>query len=280
MPSYNNEALTNGDGLANIVIGSGTPPPGDPAIFAMDDIYPIIEDGGVQAIGNVLANDTGLVGASVSVNTDVSNGNLVNNGDGTFTYEPDADFSGTDTFSYVATLAGESYPANVMLKVSFVNDAPVANADGPYTNTVGSAVAVDAAHGVLSNDSDVDGDTLSAMLDAAVPGLTLNGDGSFAYTGASTTFSYHANDGAANSNSIVVAINVGTPSNIALNVTEPDGTTTVDSYRWIVQEDATFHIDPPHRRIRPTCCRRTSTRATCRSSRRVVSARSAQRIIR
>ena len=70
------------------------------------------------------------------------------------------------------TLAGESYPANVELNVSFVNDAPVANPDGPYTNAVGSTVTVDAAHGVLGNDADPDGDALTAVLDAAVTGLT------------------------------------------------------------------------------------------------------------
>ena len=41
----------------------------------------------------------------------------------------------------------------------------------------------------------------------------------------------------------MVAINVGTPSNIALNVIDPDGT-AVSSYRWILQEDVTFHVDP------------------------------------
>ena len=245
MPSYSNEAIPNGDGqLASVVIGTGSAAPPAPTIYAVNDLYPVPEDAVGYAGASVLTNDVGLAGASVSVNTNVSHGTLAMNGTGTFTYTPDPDFSGTDTFSYVATLAGESYPANVELNVSFVNDAPVANPDGPYSNTVGSTVTVDAAHGVLGNDADPDGDALNAVLEGGpVAGLTLNPDGSFEYTGAGVTFNYHANDGAADSNSIAVTIDVGTPSGLVLDVHDPDGA-SVTSYRWIVQEDATFHVDP------------------------------------
>ena len=246
MPTYKNDADPNAlNELASVVIGAGTTVTA-PTIFAVNDDYAVPEDAApYNSAFSVLANDVGTSGATVSVNTDVSYGTLVfNTADGSFTYTPDPNFSGTDTFSYVATLAGQSYPANVMLNVSFVNDVPVANPDA-YSNAVGSTVTVDAAHGVLGNDVDEDGDTLTAVLDGVVTGLTLHADGSFEYAGSSTTFSYYANDGTANSAvSATVTINVGTPSNIALNVTEPDGTTTVDSYRWIVQEDATFHVDP------------------------------------
>jgi FtsP/CotA-like multicopper oxidase with cupredoxin domain len=246
MPSYNNEALTNGDGaLAGVVIGTGTPAPGESTVFAVNDTYPVPEDAApYNSAFSVLNNDVGLAGSALSVSTDVSHGALTLNGDGSFTYTPDADFSGTDTFSYVATLAGESYPANVMLNVSFVNDAPLANADGPYTNTVGTTVSVDAAHGVLGNDTDPDGDTLTAVLEGGtITGLTLHDDGSFEYTGAGTMFDYHATDGASNSNSITVMINHNPPSKIALNVTDPDGV-PVTSYRWILQEDTTYLVDP------------------------------------
>jgi len=45
--------------------------------------------------------------------------------------------------------------------VSFDNDAPAAAADGPYVNS-GPTLTVDVAHGVLGNDSDPEGDTLTA----------------------------------------------------------------------------------------------------------------------
>lgn len=51
---------------------------------------------------NVTTNDTlsGIVDFSINVVQDVENGTLTNNGDGTFTYEPDAGFIGQDFFIY------------------------------------------------------------------------------------------------------------------------------------------------------------------------------------
>lgn len=51
---------------------------------------------------DVLANDSDPDGDTLTVvgNTDPSNGSVVDNGDGTFTYTPDAGFEGVDTFTY------------------------------------------------------------------------------------------------------------------------------------------------------------------------------------
>jgi hypothetical protein len=242
-----NDNWSPGGNLVYLVVGAGSTP-ATPTIYAVDDSYNVMEDTAYNA-ASVLGNDVGLVGADVSVVVQASNGVVVMNGDGSFTYTPNLNFSGTDSFSYSADLAGTSYGAQVTLDVSFANDAPVAAADGPYTNTIGPNITADAAHGVLGNDADPDGDPLTAVLDAAVAGLTLNPDGSFTYTGASTTFSYHASDGAASSASQIVALDINPVSNIALTVKEPDdpdGTpgAFVTDYRWIVQEDATFPNDP------------------------------------
>src|SRR5206468_1196198 len=72
--------------------------------------------------------------------------------------------------------------ATVSLTVRPVNDAPSA-ANDAYTLDEDTPLTV-AARGVLGNDADVDGDPLSAALVAGpVHGtLTLNADGSFAYT--------------------------------------------------------------------------------------------------
>ena len=112
----------------------------------------------------MLSNDVGLSGATVAVVSGPSNGTLVLNPDGSFTYTPNANFSGADGFTYSASLAGNSYPAQVTLNVSFANDAPVAAADA-YVNTIGPNITV-AAPGVLGNDADPDGDTLTAVLDS------------------------------------------------------------------------------------------------------------------
>ncbi len=72
-----------------------------------------------------------------------------------------------------------------------------------------------AAPGVLSNDSDIDGDTLTAMRasDPSHGALTLNSNGSFTYTPDENyqgidSFTYHANDGVVNSNVATVAITI------------------------------------------------------------------------
>jgi VCBS repeat-containing protein len=65
---------------------------------------------------------------------------------------------------------------------------------------------------VLGNDSDVDGDGLTAVLDQDVShgGLTLNPDGSFSYTPepgytGPDSFQYHASGGSAASNTVTVS---------------------------------------------------------------------------
>jgi VCBS repeat-containing protein len=63
------------------------------------------------------------------------------------------------------------------------NHAPTAS-DDAATATIGSSISEDAAHGVLANDTDPDGDTLSVTgFSAGTYGkLILNSDGSYHYT--------------------------------------------------------------------------------------------------
>src|SRR5205823_8951313 len=70
--------------------------------------------------------------------------------------------------------------------ISGVNDAPLAVNDS-YTTAEDTALNV-AAPGVLANDSDVDGDTLSAVLVSQPThgSLTLNSNGSFSCLEAAT----------------------------------------------------------------------------------------------
>jgi VCBS repeat-containing protein len=71
------------------------------------------------------------------------------------------------------------------------------------------------APGVLGNDNDPDGDDLTAVLDTDVSNgtLNLNADGSFTYTpdsgfSGTDSFTYHANDGTDDSNTVMVTIDV------------------------------------------------------------------------
>ena len=75
---------------------------------------------------------------------------------------------------------------------------------------------VSAANGVLTNDFDLDGDLLTAVLDSGpsnAAAFTLNPDGSFTYTPTADfngidSFTYHANDGSTDSSTVTVTIRV------------------------------------------------------------------------
>ncbi len=89
------------------------------------------------------------------------------------------------------------------------NNVPVAN-DDAYSATAGEELSV-AAPGVLANDSDADGDPLTAQIESNDAGVTLNADGSFSYTpetAGTDTFTYTASDGSNSSNVATVTITV------------------------------------------------------------------------
>ncbi|PYQ87572.1 MAG: hypothetical protein DMG02_20530 [Acidobacteria bacterium] len=118
-----------------------------------------------------------------------------------------------------------------------VNDAPVA-ANDAYSTNEDTALNV-AAAGVLANDSDVDGDALTAILvsSPAHGSVTLNANGSFTYTPAANynggdSFTYKANDGALNSNVATVSITV-TAVNDAPVANAQSATTAEDTAKAI-----------------------------------------------
>jgi VCBS repeat-containing protein len=112
------------------------------------------------------------------------------------------DFDVSDGFTFVSAIFNIS-----------INHAPVAVED-TYSTDEDTVLNV-AAPGVLTNDSDVDGDPLTAVqvIGPANGTLTLNANGSFTYTpnadfNGTDTFTYRANDGTADSNVATVTITV------------------------------------------------------------------------
>ena len=79
------------------------------------------------------------------------------------TYTPNLDYNGGDSFTFfVNDGTVDSNTATVSITVNAVNDAPVA-ADDAYSVDEDAVLNV-AAPGVLANDTDVDGDALSARV--------------------------------------------------------------------------------------------------------------------
>lgn len=99
-----------------------------------------------------------------------------------------------------------------------VQEPPVAN-DDSYGTATGVPLNVPAGSGVLANDSDPNGDALSAILldDVSSGTLSLNANGGFSYTPANNfegvaTFRYRASDGGRLSAPAVVSITVNDAS--------------------------------------------------------------------
>jgi len=160
-------------------ISDGEPPVAAADSYTTDEDVELI----VAAAEGVLTNDTDNGPMTAVLETDVANGTLVLAADGSFTYMPDADFFGEDSFTYKA-FDGELYSdaVNVTITVNPINDAPAAVADAYSTNQNTKLAVV--APGVLTNDTDIDEDDLIAELETDVANgeLELSLDGSFNYT--------------------------------------------------------------------------------------------------
>jgi hypothetical protein len=181
---------------------------------AVDDATTIAEDSGANAV-NVLANDSDVDGDTLTI-TAVTQGahGSVTFSASSVSYTPNANFFGSDSFTYtISDGNGGTASATVHVTVTNVNDPPVANADA-YTMDQDTTLTV-AAPGVLANDSDVDGDALTAVHYTAPSHGTLSGsaNGGFTYTPnlhftGTDTFTYQANDGTVDSPAATVTITV------------------------------------------------------------------------
>jgi VCBS repeat-containing protein len=172
---------------------------------ATDDAYTIDEDTTLDvAAPSVLANDTDPDGDPLTaiLVDNPTNGTLTLNPDGSFTYTPNDDFNGTDSFTYFANdgTSNSNLAATVTITVNPVPDPPVAT-DDAYTIDEDTTLDV-AAPGVLANDTDP-------------PNLNFFGTDSFTYL---------ANDGTADSDLATVTITVNPVVDPPLADAGPDQT--------------------------------------------------------
>ncbi len=168
------------------------------------DGYGVDEDQtlSVDAPG-VLDNDTDPGSAdthTATLVTDVSHGTLTLNSDGSFTYSPQANFNGTDTFQYKAVDddGGESAATTVTITVNPVNDAPTVDVDH-------ATVSVDEG-GTAGNSGsfgDVDlGDNVTVT--ASIGNVTQDSGNSGTWT-----WSFDTSDGPENSQQVTITATDG-----------------------------------------------------------------------
>ncbi len=171
----------------------------------------------VVADPGVLANDVNILGRPLTSKILVGPAHGVATvGDfGRFVYRPAPGFTGTDTLTYRARdgYGAWSLPATVTIRVALPNRAPVGVADS-YTMNEDDLLDV-YEPGVLANDTDADGDTLTVeMVGFPSAGyVDLRSDGSFsaetAINGdADIAFRYRVSDGQTFSAPVEVYIDV------------------------------------------------------------------------
>ncbi|WP_221793391.1 tandem-95 repeat protein [Oceanobacter mangrovi] len=132
------------------------------APLANDDSVATDED--TELLIDVAANDSDIDGSldltSVTLITDVTNGSLIDNGDGTLSYTPAENYYGSDSFSYQISdnEAGTSDTASVTITINAVNDAPV------ISGTPASSVLEGATFSFTPTVTDVDSSSFTFSL--------------------------------------------------------------------------------------------------------------------
>ena len=196
----------------NVRTDSNLPP------IAGADMATVDEDVVLEGI-SVLVNDSDPEGGTLSVTPESKGtpyGYVVIYADGTFTYTPDLNYNGSDSFTY-QVCDNESPSAcssgTVTITINPVQDPPIATPD--VFSTLEDTKLVVTCDCVLINDYDPDGDPLTgAVVESVKHGtLVFQPDGTFEYMPdqdyfGTDTFTYTATDGIHTTDPVLVVINV------------------------------------------------------------------------
>lgn len=194
--------------FSNTLTILNTPPTASAAAGALD------ED--TLLTGVVSGDDVDAEGLTFELTTLPAKGAVTgfDGATGAFTYVPSGNANGADWFAFRA-YDGTDYsePASFAITITAVNDAPVSTADD-YATAEDTVLSV-AAPGVFVNDSDPDSAFVAASVvtQPAHGQLTLNDDGSLAYTPDADYFGgdgfvYRVSDGFAWSATAMVTLTV------------------------------------------------------------------------
>jgi VCBS repeat-containing protein len=184
----------------------------------------------VVTTDGTLTTDEDTAGSGILVGTDIDGDDLTytiatdpTHGDvvlddattGDYTYTPDADYNGSDSFTFtVNDGTGDSAPATITVTVNPINDAPVGTAQGPWTIDEDTTLTGTVA-GTDTEDDPLTYSPVSTTTDHGT--IAIESDGDFVYTpganfNGTDTFQFVANDGTADSAPVTVTVTV-TPVN-------------------------------------------------------------------
>ncbi|MEZ9608351.1 tandem-95 repeat protein [Vibrio cyclitrophicus] len=146
------------------------------------------EDQGITfSADDLLANTTDVEGDTLSI-SDITyggdHGDLVDNGDGTFTFMPNENFNGEIDIDYKVFDGTDEVATHLDLTVIPVNDIPVPG-EPLHTQMLENGSMIIEAKDLLSGATDVDGDILHVenllLADQTQGTLTDNGDNTFTF---------------------------------------------------------------------------------------------------
>jgi len=197
---------------------------------ATDDTLAAVED--TPLTGTLATNDTpsGDGGNVWALASGPANGSVTVNADGTFSYTPDANYNGPDSFTYTITDAdGDVSTATATINVAPVSDGQPVAVNDAFTTTLGTPIIITAGQ-LLSNDSLPDHAKITALTPPSSGTLVDNGNGTWTYTPASTglaNFTYTLTDDDGQTSTANVGVTVFAPRDDLATVNEsalPDGT--------------------------------------------------------
>ncbi|WP_178130441.1 Ig-like domain-containing protein [Reyranella sp. CPCC 100927] len=180
--------------------------------------------------GAVTATDVDGDTLTFSLAGGPAQGTVLVNADGTYTYTPNANYNGPDSFTVLVDDGhGGTTTVTVNVTVTPVNDAPVATAP-PVTTPEDTPVS-----GAVTA-TDVDGDTLTFSLDSgpAQGTVIVNADGTYTYTpnanyNGADSFTVLVDDGHGGRTPVTVNVTVTPENDVPVNTVPVAQTTAEDA---------------------------------------------------
>jgi len=274
IPIYDRELSLSGNGTARDagmlaylgVNHAGLPVTAGTGVFAPaaanNDTYPSLVAGQGLSVTDpgkgVMANDVNVYG--VKLLTPPSNGTVVLNTNGTFTYTPTNLTSTSDSFTYCAngSVTGTTCSSGLTATVTLSATTQTETASGivlgsqTFTSNISTYIAVKTP-GLLQGATDSLNLPLTiatGSITGATGGMTVTADANGGFTATAPaagtyTFQFQAQNSQGLLSAVTTATVVfSTPSNLTVNVVDGATGAAISDYRWVIEEDRTFYINP------------------------------------
>ncbi len=246
--------------LAPVATGTAATPV---AALAVTDTYSLVP-GQILTVSDpsrgVIANDKGVY--IVRLLAAPTSGTVTLNSNGTFAYYPTAGTAPTtDTFTYCANgsvtgtgataACSSGVFATVSLGPSTVVGGITCTVPPTYNSSMATYLAVKTP-GVLAYCKDAANLplTVNTSTVTATNGMTVLADGNGGFTAiapSAGTYTFTVTVQNPSQQTASVTVTIAFPAGSGLAVTVLDGadkTTTISDYRWVIEEDQTFYINP------------------------------------